>query len=61
LPDGADKHIWFAINVVLLIACVMLCFRMLGYRITAYLAGISVLLAFVCAFLEPVRTTLFFG
>ncbi|MGH3970208.1 MAG: glycosyltransferase 87 family protein, partial [Mycobacterium sp.] len=61
LPDGADKHIWLAINVVLLIAIVMLCFRILGYRITPYLAGISALLAIACAFLEPVRTTLYFG
>ncbi|HTQ19382.1 glycosyltransferase 87 family protein [Mycobacterium sp.] len=61
LPDDADQHIWLAINVVLLIACVMLCFRILGYRITPYLAGISALLAIACGFLEPVRTTLFYG
>jgi alpha-1,2-mannosyltransferase len=61
LPDGADKFIWLAINVVLLAATVMLCFRILGYRTTRYLAGISVLLGIACAFLEPVRTTLFFG
>jgi alpha-1,2-mannosyltransferase len=61
LPNPAGKHIWLAINVVLLLAIVMLCFRMLGYRITPYLAGISALLALACAFLEPVRTTLFFG
>jgi alpha-1,2-mannosyltransferase len=61
LPNNAGKHIWLAINVALLIAIVMLCFRMLGYRITPYLAGISALLAIACAFLEPVRTTLLFG
>jgi alpha-1,2-mannosyltransferase len=61
LPDGADQLIWLAINVVLLIAIVMLCFRILGYRVTPYLAGISALLAIVCAFLEPVRTTMFYG
>lgn len=27
LPDGADKYIWFAINMAVLIASVMLCFR----------------------------------
>jgi alpha-1,2-mannosyltransferase len=61
LPHDADRYIWSAINVVLLIACVMLCFRILGYRFTPYLAGISALLGIACAFLEPVRTTLFFG
>ena len=61
LPHHQDMYIWLAINVVLLIAIVMLCFRILGYRITPYLAGISALLATACAFLEPVRTTLFFG
>ncbi|MGB9223376.1 glycosyltransferase 87 family protein [Mycobacterium sp.] len=61
LPDGADRHIWMGINVALMIASVLLCFRMLGYRITPYLAGISALLGIACGFLEPVRTTLFFG
>ena len=61
LPDGADKFIWLAINGVLLAAIVMLCFRILGYRMNRYLAGISALLGIACAFLEPVRTTLFFG
>jgi alpha-1,2-mannosyltransferase len=61
LPDGADKFIWLAVNIVLLAAIVMLCFRILGYRLTPYLAGVSALLAIVCAFLEPVRSTLFFG
>ncbi|OBI41132.1 hypothetical protein A5707_08025 [Mycobacterium kyorinense] len=61
LPYHADRYIWSGINVVLLIACVVLCFRILSYRITPYLAGVSALLALACAFLEPVRTTLFFG
>lgn len=61
LPHHADMFIWLAINVVLLIAIVMLCFRILGHRITWYLASISTLLALACGFLEPVRTTLFFG
>ena len=61
LPDGADKFIWLAINVVVLAAIVMLCFRILGYRMSRYVAGISALLGIACAFLEPVRTTLFFG
>ncbi|WP_253869611.1 glycosyltransferase 87 family protein [Mycobacterium sp. 1164966.3] len=61
LPDGADKFIWLVINVVLLAVAVMLCFRIQGYRMTRYLAAVSALLAIACAFLEPVRTTLFFG
>jgi alpha-1,2-mannosyltransferase len=61
VPVDAGKPIWFSLNVVMLVAIVMLCFRMLGYRITPYLASISALLAIACAFLEPVRTTLFFG
>ncbi len=61
LPDGADKYIWFAINMAVLIASVTLCFRILGYRITPYLVCISTLLGVACAFLEPVRSTLFFG
>lgn len=61
LPYPAGLYIWLGINVVLLIACVMVCFRILGYRLTPYLAGISALLALACAFLEPVRSTLFFG
>lgn len=58
---GADTHVWFAINVAVLIAIVLLCFRILGYRITPYTAGICALLGIACAFLEPVRSTLFFG
>lgn len=61
LPNPAGKHIWLGINVALLFWSVMLCFRILGYKITPYLGGISALLALACAFLEPVRTTLFFG
>lgn len=61
LPHNADRFIWSGINVVLLIACVVLCFRILGYRITGYLVSISALLGLACGFLEPVRTTLFFG
>lgn len=60
-PDHADVQIWFAVNVVLLIAIVVMCFRTLGYRITPYLVGISALLAIACGFLEPVRITLFYG
>ncbi|WP_114721734.1 glycosyltransferase 87 family protein [Rhodococcus sp. AG1013] len=61
LPGGIDKYIWMGANLVLLVAIVALCWRMLGYRITPYLVGVSALLAVACTFLEPVRTTLFYG
>jgi alpha-1,2-mannosyltransferase len=61
LPFGADTYIWLAANLVVLVAVVALCWRMLGYRITPYLVCISALLAIACAFLEPVRGTLLHG
>jgi alpha-1,2-mannosyltransferase len=61
LPEESDKHIWMAANVVLLIVVVAQCWKMLGYRITPYLVCISALLAFACMFLEPVRSTLYYG
>lgn len=61
LPGGIDKYLWMAANVALLIAIVALCWRILGYRITPYVVGVSALVAASCTFLEPVRTTLFYG
>ena len=62
LPGGGvDTYIWMAANVVVLVAIVAQCWRMLGYRITPYLLCISALLGVMCMFLEPVRTTLYFG
>jgi alpha-1,2-mannosyltransferase len=61
LPGGSDHYIWMAANLVVLVAIIALSWQMLGYRITPYLACISALLAIVCMFLEPVRTTLFYG
>lgn len=49
------------LNTAVLYGCVLLCWRMLGYRLTTRLAGISALLTITCLFLEPVRTTLFYG
>ncbi|MFF2556547.1 glycosyltransferase 87 family protein [Nocardia sp. NPDC058058] len=49
------------LNVVVLYGCVLLSWRILGYRLNRRLAGISALLAITCLFLEPVRTTLFYG
>ena len=61
LPSHQDKYYWIAINVAVLVVCVAQCFRMLGYRITRYLVMLSTLLTVALAFLEPVRSTLFFG
>lgn len=61
LPGGHDRYLWMAANVVLLVAIVVRCWRMLGYRITPYTVAVSALLAASCTFLEPVRTTLFYG
>ena len=62
LPGGGvDTYIWMVVNVVVLVAIVGQCWRMLGYRITPYLLCISALLGVTCTFLEPVRTTLYFG
>lgn len=62
-PDetGADQYIWMAVNFVLLVAIVVRCWQLLDYRVTRALVGISTLIAFGCVFLEPVRTTIFYG
>ncbi|SDD70912.1 glycosyltransferase 87 family protein [Rhodococcus tukisamuensis] len=61
LPDEAGQYIWMGFNLVVLVAVVTLCWRILGYRITGRVVGVSALLSLACVFLEPVRTTLFFG
>ncbi|MDH6279814.1 alpha-1,2-mannosyltransferase [Prescottella agglutinans] len=61
LPGGIDKYIWMGVNIVLLAAIVALCWRMLGYRLTGRVVAVSALLACGFVFLEPVRTTLFYG
>ena len=61
LPYGADTDIWLGINLVVVIAIVALCWRMLGYRITGSVLGVSTLLAVIAVFLEPVRSTLLHG
>lgn len=60
LPRG-DVYLWMAATVVLLAVAIGLCLRLLGHRFGRFSASASVLLAIVCVFLEPVRTTLFFG
>ncbi|WP_067574108.1 glycosyltransferase 87 family protein [Nocardia acidivorans] len=49
------------VNLIVLFGCVLLCWRTLGYRLTPGLAGVSALLTLTCLFLEPVRTTMFYG
>ncbi|CAM2849548.1 glycosyltransferase 87 family protein [Prescottella defluvii] len=61
LPGGIDKYLWMGFNLVLLVAIVALCWRMLGYLVSRRVVVVSVLLAVACTFLEPVRTTLFYG
>lgn len=61
LPIVADRHYWMAVNLVVLTAVVVQSWRLLGYRPDRRVAGVSVLIALGCVFLEPVRTSLFFG
>lgn len=55
------NDVWMVCNLAALYACVLLCWRILGYRITPYLRMISIPLTIATTFLEPIRTTLFFG
>jgi alpha-1,2-mannosyltransferase len=61
LPGGADKYVWMAVNLLVLAAVVGSCWRLLGYHITPAVVGGSALLTVSLVFLEPVRTTLFYG
>ncbi|GAB4588259.1 glycosyltransferase 87 family protein [Nocardia sp. IFM 10818] len=61
IPWAWVNTVWLWINLGILLACVLMCWRILGYRLTPELCTASVLLATTCIFLEPVRTTLFFG
>ncbi|WP_330178808.1 glycosyltransferase 87 family protein [Nocardia sp. NBC_01503] len=66
LPIAAIPWSWITyasllLNVFVLFGCVLLCWRALGYRVTPRLAGVSALLTLTCLFLEPVRTTMFYG
>ncbi|MGW4243450.1 glycosyltransferase 87 family protein [Nocardia sp. NPDC004722] len=61
VPAAWITDAFLLVNVGVLYACVLLCWRMLGYRITPRIASIAALLAITCLFLEPVRTTLFYG
>lgn len=56
-----DNYIWMAVNIALLAVSIGLCLRILGHRRGLFTAGVSALLAIACTFVEPVRTTLYFG
>ncbi len=61
VPGGIVDEVWMACNVAVLVACIVQCWRILGYRADRRMFLLSVLLALSSAFLEPVRTTLFYG
>ena len=61
IPAAWVDNIVMATNICLLVAAIVLCWRMLGYRLTPKLVGASALLALCFTFLEPIRTTLFYG
>lgn len=61
VPWAAVTDTWLAVNMVVLLGCVLLSWRILGYRIGRRLFGLSVLLTATCVFIEPVRTTLYYG
>ncbi|NNH71471.1 DUF2029 domain-containing protein [Nocardia uniformis] len=61
VPWAYVTDVWLAANLMVLFACVRLCWRMLEYRSNTWLTVVSGLLAISCVFIEPVRTTLYFG
>ncbi|MBF6328836.1 DUF2029 domain-containing protein [Nocardia transvalensis] len=60
-PWGWVTNTWLLVNLGVLFGCVLLCWRILGYRLDRWLTAISALLALSCVFVEPVRTTLYYG
>jgi alpha-1,2-mannosyltransferase len=61
VPWAHVTNVWLTVNLGVLLACVLLCWKLLGYRLTSRLGVASALLATFCVFLEPIRTTLFYG
>ncbi len=61
VPWSAVTNTWLTVNVTALLACVLRSWRILGYRLSRRLFAVSVLLTLTCLFLEPVRTTLYYG
>jgi len=60
LPTG-DDLIWMTVNLVLLAVVIVQCLHLLGHRIGATTIALAVTLTPAAAFLEPVRTSLFYG
>lgn len=61
VPWGWVNGTWAALNLVMLFGCVLLCWKLLGYTLTRRLAAVSALITLTCTFLEPVRSTLYYG
>ncbi|MCQ4121841.1 glycosyltransferase 87 family protein [Rhodococcus tibetensis] len=61
IPGAYVDNLWMALNLCVLAACILLCWRVLGYRITPYLLLVTALATINCTLVEPVRTTLFYG
>lgn len=60
LPTG-DAVIWMIVNLVLLAVVIGQCLHMLGHRIGVTTIALAIVLTPTVAFLEPVRTSLFYG
>ncbi|PBC47781.1 glycosyl transferase [Rhodococcus sp. ACS1] len=61
IPGAYVDNLWMAFNLGVLAGCILLCWRILGYRITPHLLLVTALTTVTCTFVEPVRTTLFYG
>lgn len=61
IPPAWSMGSWLVINLLVLVAVIVLCWRLLGYRVTPYLVLTSAAIAAGVTFLEPVRTTLYYG
>ncbi|WP_024793056.1 glycosyltransferase 87 family protein [Tomitella biformata] len=60
-PTAHVVSAWMLANLCALLACVLMSWRMLRYRLTPPVVLASVLITGIMVFLEPVRTTLFYG
>ncbi len=61
VPWGWVNGVWAALNLTMLFGCVLLCWKLLGYKLTRRLLVVSGLITLTCTFLEPVRSTLYYG
>ncbi|MEV0437262.1 glycosyltransferase 87 family protein [Nocardia sp. NPDC050413] len=61
VPWDLVTRVWLVLNLVVLVVCVLQSWRMLGYRVTPRLVAVSMLIGLACTFIEPVRTTLYYG